>query len=163
VELDCRDSTEVWGAFRAGRRARVRGVAASSVTGTVTVEAAHDGYRNLPGRPVHHRRWLVGRELRIDDTVTGRGQHQVTVRWHLAPGAGLRLVHRGAVVSTAAGEVGVTVSASSEPAMLAGTAQVSAGFGRTVQAPVLACTLHCALPVRISTVWHRAGPRQEPA
>ena len=127
------------------------------------MEAAHDGYRNLPGRPVHHRRWSVGaRELRVDDTVTGRGRHQVTVRWHLAPGAGLRLVHRGAVVSTAAGEVGVTVSASSEPALLAGTAQVSAGFGRTVPAPVLACTLHPALPVRISTVWRRAEPRQEP-
>jgi uncharacterized heparinase superfamily protein len=164
LEVDRRDSTEVWGAFRAGRRARVLSVAASADAEIVTVEAAHDGYRCLPGRPTHHRRWSVrADELRIDDTVTGRGRHRVTVRWHLAPGAGLRLVPGGAVVTTAAGEIGVTVTATSEPAMTAATAQVSAGFGRTVTAPVLACTLHPHLPVRISTVWRRAEPRREPA
>ena len=50
LEVGGRDSTEVWGAFRAGRRARVHGVSArvDAGPGTVTVEAAHDGYRNLP-------------------------------------------------------------------------------------------------------------------
>jgi len=164
VEVDLADSTEVWGAFRAGRRARVSGVAASAGPGTVTVEAAHDGYRSLPGRPVHHRRWSVSpHELRVEDTVTGRGRHEVTVRWHLAPGTGLRLVGRGAVVTTAAGELRVTVSASSEPAVLAGTAPVSTGFGRTVQAPVLTCALSHELPVTISTVWRRVEAREEPA
>jgi uncharacterized heparinase superfamily protein len=162
VEVDRRDSTEVWGAFRAGRRARVLGVSAHADADEVAVVAAHDGYRRLPGRPTHHRRWSVrSDELRVDDTVTGRGRHRVTVRWHLAPGVGLRLVPGGAVVTTAAGEIGVTVTATSEPALTAATAQVSAGFGRTVTAPVLACTLHPQLPVRISTVWRRAEPRQE--
>ena len=162
VGLDHRDSTEVWGAFRAGRRARVLAVSAHADAGEVTVEAAHDGYRCLPGRPTHHRRWSVrADELRVDDTVTGRGRHHVTVRWHLAPGTGLRLVPGGAVVTTAAGEIGVTVTATSEPAMTAATAQVSAGFGRTVTAPVLACALHPELPVRISTVWRRPEPQQE--
>ena len=103
------------------------------------------------------------RELRVDDTVSGAGRHRVTVRWHLAPGTGLRLVHRGAVVSTAAGEIDVSVSASGELTVLAGTAQVSAGFARTEPAPVLACTLHPELPARVSTVWRRAEPRQESA
>ena len=62
VEVDRRDSTEVWGAFRAGRRARVTGVSARADAHTVVVEAAHDGYRSLPGRPVHQRRWSVGAE-----------------------------------------------------------------------------------------------------
>jgi uncharacterized heparinase superfamily protein len=162
VEVDRSDSTEVWGAFRAGRRARVHAVSASADAFEVTVEAAHDGYRHLPGRPTHHRRWSLRRdELRIDDTVTGRGQHRVTVRWHLPPGAALRLVPGGAVVITPGGEIGVTVIATSEPTMTAATAQVTAGFGRTVIAPVLTCTLHPQLPVRISTVWRRAEPRQE--
>ena len=162
VEVDRSDSTEVWGAFRAGRRARVHAVSAHADAGGVTVEAAHDGYRHLPGRPTHHRRWsLRGDELRVDDTVTGRGRHRVTVRWHLAPGTDLRLVPGGAVVTTAACEIEVTVSATSEPTMTAETAQVSAGFGRTVTAPVLACALHPQLPVQISTVWRRAEPRQE--
>jgi uncharacterized heparinase superfamily protein len=162
VEVDRRDSTEVWGAFRAGRRARVLAVSAHADADAVTVEAAHDGYRCLPGRPTHHRRWSVrADELSVDDTVTGRGRHHVTVRWHLAPGTGLRLVPGGAVVTTAAGEIDVTVTASSEPAVTVATAQVGVGFDRTVTVPVLACTLYPELPVRISTVWRRPEPQQE--
>jgi uncharacterized heparinase superfamily protein len=163
LEVDRSDSTEVWGAFRAGRRARVFAVSASADAETVTVEAAHDGYRSLPGRPAHRRRWSVrADELRVDDTVTGRGRHRITVRWHLAPGAGLRLVPGGAVVTTPAGEFRVTVTATSEPTVTAAAAQVARGFGRTLPAPVLACTLHAELPVRISAVWRRSEPRQEP-
>jgi uncharacterized heparinase superfamily protein len=163
VEVDRRDSTEVWGAFRAGRRARVTGLSARVQGPTVTVEAAHDGYRSLPGRPGHRRRWTVrADEMRVDDELTGKGRHRVTVRWHLAPGTGLRLVPGGAMASTAAGEISITVTATSELTVLAGTAQVSAGFARTEPAPVLACTLHPELPARLSTVWRRAEPPQEP-
>jgi uncharacterized heparinase superfamily protein len=163
LEVDRRNSTEVWGAFRAGRRARVLGVTAREEAGTVTVEAAHDGYRSLPGRPVHRRRWSVDpRELRVDDTVSGQGRHQVTVRWYLAPGTGLQLVRRGAVVSTTAGEVEVTISASSALTVRACAAPVSAGFGKTVTAPVLVCTLYPELPAQVSTVWRRAQTPEEP-
>ena len=162
VEVDRRDSTEVWGAFRAGRRARVTGLSARVQGPTVTVEAAHDGYRSLPGRPGHRRQWTVrADELRVDDEVTGKGRHRVTVRWHLAPGTGLRLVPGGAVASTPAGQISITVTATSELTLLAGTAQVTAGFASTEPAPVLACTIHPELPARVSTVWRRAEPRQE--
>jgi len=164
LEVDGRDSTEVWGAFRAGRRARPRLVAARAAGDTVTVQAAHDGYRGLAGRPVHHRRWtLTPGGLRVDDTVTGGGQHRVVVRWHLAPGAGLRLVDGGAEVTTPAGRltVRVTSSAAARPRLTARQAQVSAGFSRTVMAPVLACELEPELPVQVSTVWRQTQPRQE--
>jgi len=89
----------------------------------------------------------------------------VTVRWQLSPGARLRLIPGGAVVTMRTGEftiqVTVTVTAPSEPALAVGLAEVSAGFGRTVRAPVLTCDLHPELPVRISTVWRRSEPRQE--
>ena len=162
LEVDGCDSTEVWGAFRVGRRARVSAVHAAGDGDTVTVEAAHDGYRSLAGKPVHHRRWSVtAGELRVDDTVTGQRRHRITLRWHLLPGAGLRMIPGGAVVTTAAGEIGVAVTASCEQVLTCGTAPVSAGFGNTVQAPVLTCTLHCELPVRISTAWRRAEARKE--
>jgi uncharacterized heparinase superfamily protein len=165
LEVDRRDSTEVWGVFRAGRRARVLGVSAGAGADTVMVEAAHDGYRKLRGRPTHHRRWSVrAHELRVDDTVTGRGRHRVVLRWHLAPGSGLRVIPGGALVTARTGQFTVTVTATSAgvPALTAALAEVSNGFGSTVPAPVLACTLHPELPVRISTVWRRAEPRQEP-
>jgi hypothetical protein len=59
VVVDGQDSTEVWGAFRAGRRARVTiGEAAYlPAAGTATAHArliaSHDGYRWLPGAPSH--------------------------------------------------------------------------------------------------------------
>ena len=161
VEVDGTDSTEVWGAFRAARRARVHGVTASATPPAVTIEAAHDGYRALPGRPGHHRRWsLTERTLRVEDRVTGRGRHRVVVRWHLPPGSGLRLVPDGAVAATPAGEFTVTVMASSEPVLAAGTAELATGFGGRATAPVLSCRLDAALPVRISTSWQLAIDRQ---
>jgi uncharacterized heparinase superfamily protein len=159
VEVDRRNSTETWGAFRAGRRARVHGVSARADAETVTIEATHDGYRSLPGQPAHQRRWSVSaRELWIDDTVTGRGRHLIVVRWHLAPGARARLVPGGALVTTGTGHYTMTVSggAAGDAALTVKQADVSTGFGRVTAAPVLAYALRTELPVRISTVWRRA-------
>jgi uncharacterized heparinase superfamily protein len=164
VEVDGTDSTEVWGTFRAARRARVRGVTATATAGQVSIEAAHDGYRALPGRPDHRRRWsLSAAGLQVDDAITGRGQHRVVARWHLPPGTRLRLATGGAVASTPAGEFAVRVTASTPPVITAGLAPVATGFGRRVQAPMLSCGVDAALPVRISTNWARLGPPQEPA
>jgi hypothetical protein len=89
--VDGADSTEVWGAFRAARRARVRGVAAHSGPDDVTVEAAHDGFSRLGGQPIHRRHWRLSADgLRVDDLVTGTGRHAVAVRWHLAPASAVR-------------------------------------------------------------------------
>jgi uncharacterized heparinase superfamily protein len=162
LEVDRADSTEVWAAFRAGRRARVTVQAADVTGGTVLIKAAHDGYRHLPGRPVHLRRWLLNAaELRIDDTVTGRGRHRIAVRWHLAPDTQLRMIPGGAVVTTKAGDIGVTVTVANAHDLTAGTAEVATGFGTTVPAPVLSCILDAELPVGISTTWRRAPARSD--
>jgi uncharacterized heparinase superfamily protein len=158
VEVDGTNSTEVWGAFRAARRARVTGLAAWADGGSVVIEAAHDGFRRLPGRPVHRRRWsLTETGLRVADEVTGAGTHTVTARWHLPPGAELRLAGGAATVRTAAGEFDVAVTAQPPAALAAEQAPAATGFGRTVAAPVLACRVRAALPVRITTDWHRSG------
>ncbi len=123
--------------------------------------AAHDGYRGLPGRPVHHRQWtLSGTELRVEDLVSGTGEHSVTVRWHLAPGSALRLGDGEAAVHTPGGDFRVGVTASHPVALAAEHAPLATGFGRTVDAPVLVCRTQAELPVRISTAWRRAGDLQ---
>jgi uncharacterized heparinase superfamily protein len=69
VQVDGADSTEVWGVFRAGRRARVSGLAVHADAARITCEAVHDGFRGLRGRPLHHRRWsLTSDELQVEDT-----------------------------------------------------------------------------------------------
>lgn len=166
VEIDGADSTEVWGAFRAARRARVIDVATCTAHGGVlTIEAAHDGYRHLPGRPVHRRRWMLTEAgLRVEDYIAGRGRHAVVLRWHLAPGSQLRLAGAGATVTTPAGEFRVIVSATGPITLAAGTGPVAEGFARTVQAPVLVCRVDTTLPVQISTSWQQTSrPGSGPA
>jgi uncharacterized heparinase superfamily protein len=158
VEIDGADSTEVWGAFRAGRRARVYGPVARLAAGGMTALAAHDGYRHLRGRPCHRRRWsLTSGGLQVDDEVTGEGRHAVALRWHLPPGAGVRLRPGGATVATAAGEFAVTVAGTAPFRMGVESAPVATGFQRTAVAPVVTCRLDAVLPVRLTTSWRRAG------
>lgn len=84
VELDGHDSTEVWGGFRAGRRARPTLEEASASPTCVTIAASHDGYRHLPGRPVHRRRWHATPEgIDVIDEVTGGSRHAAVARLHL--------------------------------------------------------------------------------
>ena len=156
--MDGADSTEVWGAFRAARRARVTDLATCTAHGGVlTIEAAHDGYRHLHGRPIHRRRWLLTEAgLRVEDYITGRGRHAIALRWHLVPGAGLRLAGAGAVVTTPAGEFRVIVSATGPITLAVETGQVALGLARTVRAPVLVCRVTTRLPVQISTSWQQA-------
>jgi uncharacterized heparinase superfamily protein len=161
LQVDGADSTEVWGAFRAARRARITDLATCTAHGgMLTVEAAHDGYRQLRGQPIHRRRWLLTEAgLRVEDYVSGRGRHAIVARWHLAPGAGLRLAGAGAVVTTPAGEFRVIVSATGPITLAAETGQVAVGFARTVQAPMLVCRVSTVLPVQISTTWQQVrGP-----
>lgn len=82
VEVAGRDSSEVWSGFRVGRRARIR----SLVVGEEIVDASHDGYRYLPGAPLHRRRWEFSvRGLDVVDHVSP-GAHAAVARFHLAPG-----------------------------------------------------------------------------
>jgi Heparinase II/III-like protein/Heparinase II/III N-terminus len=123
VEIDGANSTEVWGTFRAARRARASKVMACGDGGELTAGAAHDGFRRLPGRPVHHRRWTPsGTGLRVDDLVSGTDEHSVTVRWYLAPRSAARLDAGRATASTPAGDFQMAVSASHPVALRASTA-----------------------------------------
>jgi uncharacterized heparinase superfamily protein len=158
VEVDGANSTEVWGAFRAGRRARVRDFASRATPEGVVFEAAHDGFRRLPGAPLHRRRWsLAEAGLRVDDLITGIGLHSVVVRWHLASGTVARLdADRGLyVVTTPADRFEVSVTASDPVTLSAESAPVAEGLLCTTDGPVLACRLEAVLPMRVTTCWRR--------
>lgn len=85
VQIDGADSSEVWSGFRVARRARPVGFAASEQAGAVEVSCAHDGYRRLPGRPLHRRRWcMTAQGLRVIDRVEG-GYGAAVARFYLHP------------------------------------------------------------------------------
>jgi uncharacterized heparinase superfamily protein len=76
------NSSEVWGGFRVGRRARVLG----RRVGERSAEGSHNGYRFLTGSPIHCRKWkLTKHQLRVEDRIKPPIT-QATARFHLAPG-----------------------------------------------------------------------------
>lgn len=86
VVINDADSSEVWGSFRVARRATPRDVSWGSDQRTSWLEAAHDGYRRLPGRPTHARRWEIDETgLRVVDRIDGRFM-RATSRLRFAPG-----------------------------------------------------------------------------
>ena len=87
VEVEGRDSAETWAAFRVGRRGRPRGVAWTARRDGFELSARHDGYRHLPGRPVHARtfRWRGGGSLEIVDRVDARRPVRAVARLHFHP------------------------------------------------------------------------------
>ena len=159
VEVDGVNSTEVWGTFRAGRRARVTDLVTRADGGSVMIEAAHDGFRRLPGRPRHWRRWSLSETgLHVEDAISGTGTHTVTVRWHLPPATDLEPDDAMATVHTKAGTFRVAMTGQPPITLSVGWAPIATGFGRTAAAPVLIGQVHARLPVRITTDWRRQGP-----
>lgn len=85
VEIDCLDSSEVWAGFRVARRAYPFDVSIKLDVNAVIVEAAHDGYRRLPGRVVHRRRWILqANRLEVIDIIEGEFSEAVS-RIYLHP------------------------------------------------------------------------------
>jgi uncharacterized heparinase superfamily protein len=84
VCVDGCDSSEVWGSFRVGRRARVHDVALREDGVRVVIDAWHDGY--LASHGVSHRRRmeLDERALQIEDHLQGAFERAES-RLHLHP------------------------------------------------------------------------------
>lgn len=86
VEVDDEDSSEVWGAFRVARRARVRNLQIEHADREIRISAEHDGYRRFGGGVIHRRSWRFSSNgFVISDTVQGRFRKAVA-RFHLGPG-----------------------------------------------------------------------------
>ncbi len=96
VTLNGEDSSEVWGGFRVARRAKPFGLRIEGDGNSLRVACAHDGYRRLPGKPVHGRKWhFLEGGLEIVDTIEGAFDEAV----------GRLYFHPGLVVE-ASGEAG---------------------------------------------------------
>ena len=88
VEINGKNQSEVWGSFRVARRARV-----FSINETADrLSACHDGYRRLPGKPVHKRTWRFFEDgLEIEDEIKGQFQETVA-RFHFHPKTKLQVL-----------------------------------------------------------------------
>ena len=78
---------EFWAAHRVGRRGRPYDVTWQPSEDGFSLEARHNGYRFLHGRPTHHRQflWSAGGTLTVIDTVPAETTVDVATRLHLHP------------------------------------------------------------------------------
>jgi uncharacterized heparinase superfamily protein len=154
LTVDMQNQTEVWGTFRAARRAVCRVDKAEDTGGQVVIAAGHDGYRRLPGRPRHTRVWrLTGGTVRIRDVVTGEGTHHSVVRLHVAPGIEVLELGDGHYYI---GRLSVTITAGDVQQEVA---QVATEFGPPLSSTVIAGHRVGPLPHEIETTVVIDAPR----
>ncbi len=106
VEIAGQDQCEMWGAFRVARRGYPREVRWEQLEDGFALEAWHDGYRRLPGRPIHKRQiqWSSSGCLVVTDMVSSKNPVRATVRFHLHPDCQIEsLKDREAIVAFDAG------------------------------------------------------------
>jgi uncharacterized heparinase superfamily protein len=73
VVVDGEDSSQMWAGFRVARRARITKRMITTIPLPAIIDASHDGYRRLPGRNEHRRRWTIDNSsLYIEDVISGK-------------------------------------------------------------------------------------------
>jgi uncharacterized heparinase superfamily protein len=137
VVVDGENSSEVWGGFRVARRARPTLHEARTGDGCIVVDASHDGYRRLPGRNVHRRRWTFETgALRIDDTIEGPFRSAVAYL-HLHPDVAVETLSEDRRTARLRLPGGVLDLAVTGAALSVGASTWHPRFGTTVPAQVL--------------------------
>lgn len=88
VEIDRMDQAEFWAAHRVARRGVPRDVRWRANGDGFEIDAWHDGYRRLPSRAVHRRRfaWAPGTGVDVEDEISARRPVACVSRIHLFPG-----------------------------------------------------------------------------
>lgn len=74
VEINGLNSSEIWSGFRVAERATVHDVKIEhpNTESPIIISAAHDGYKRLDGKNIHHRTWKIGENsMTIYDRISG--------------------------------------------------------------------------------------------
>ena len=103
VELDGAEQSEIWGAFRVGRRAKPgQPVLSAWQDGRLLFSGSHDGYGHLPGEPRHERRIVMAVQgcWEVHDLISGNpgSRHQALSCIHLDPQFSVRQEKQGVFV-----------------------------------------------------------------
>jgi len=108
LAVDGENQSEVWSSHRCARRAYpLYATLAEEKDGQIAFRGAHDGYRRLPGKPIHTRSFIwAGKEILIEDIVEGVGRHSIEISLHINPelfaetrGETVAIVHDGEAIA----------------------------------------------------------------
>lgn len=154
VEIGHADQTEVWGAFRAGHRAR-RELQLTTVSGDrIEIRGSHAGYSRLPGRPKHRRTWTLDKgEPHTLDEIEGKLHLGVRMpmRLQLLPDTDLRAEPDGWKASPF--RIQISGPASITYKIIEGGAWIATGFAGRQPAKVLEARYKGPLPICLHTAF----------
>lgn len=154
LEVDKKSQAEPVHPFAWGAAPRVSVVKWHVSSDTTILHASHEGYHRLH-EPVTHERWVIAMkegEWMVRDVATGKGSHQLDVRWHLAPGCTPSQENRGYAFSTDTGAVRLAYPDDSCWNTSLETGQWSPAYGVQVPCPVLRFSYQGSLPAECSIV-----------
>lgn len=94
VVINNKNSSEIWSSFRVANRARPYGLKIKKNNNIITISCAHDGYNNLPGKPIHRRFWEIKRNsIIITDKIDGKFDSAFAY-YHLHPNVILNSINK---------------------------------------------------------------------
>lgn len=134
------DSSEVWGGFRVARRAYPIDLSVTEAPdGALSATGAHDGYRRLPGAPVHRRDWrLTAHGLSVLDNVSPAAPAEA--RYLFAPGIRVEVTRADAGTITLQGGESIRWRVDGGPVRIE-PARWHYAFGRSEETQCLALPL----------------------
>lgn len=102
VEIDEKNSSEVWSGFRVARRAVPFNINVNpfdSSNNSISFNASHDGYKRLKNEPIHKRSWTFnGHYWVIEDEISGY-KNFVISRYYLHPDLEVDISCSGYIIS----------------------------------------------------------------
>jgi len=153
VIVDGAEQSEVWSVFRVARRARpIQGRIDKTEDGVILFEGTHDGYKRLPGKPIHRRRisydeqgsWIVIDEL------TGTGIHHMESVVHIHPEFAIVELGDGVCRIDRNGEPVAMIEALNPCAMRIEQGCYFPEFGLSYRNPVIAFACSGEVPLQLS-------------
>jgi uncharacterized heparinase superfamily protein len=159
VEIDGVSSAETWASFRVGRRPNVGRVQFGTDQRSDWVETSHDGFRYLPGFPIHRRRIMATTDLVCaTDWIEGSGVHSIRGILPVHPGVTVKkLAEKKFRLGPPSGQpVELVIDGPVEVALTTGT--FAPAFGLTVPRPLIEWRLHGTLPVSVEVRFHIRPP-----
>ena len=154
IVIDEKNSSDVWAGFRVGRRATVSNVNFSVHANCQEISATHDGYRFLPGRPMHRRALrLEPGQLSIMDSIEGQGKHRIACLFHLHPSIIARQLSRESVELLLPS--GTTIVAACDAGWTVNDGMWHPEFSKNVPNTYISVTMDANLPhtLEISFTW----------
>jgi len=155
VEIDAADQAQLWAAFRMARRGYCQDVHWQPAADGFVLSAAHTGYRRLPGKPVHTRRFAFEQEQQLTITDQVRSSQPVVcrARLHLHPQCRVQAVDATAVlIEPGSGGAGISIRFRGPGALVIDQATYHPEFYCSQTAPVLKYTWTNTATAPIQTI-----------